>query len=72
MSEVVKMEMSKAPKSHPYGFCPICRKAGVFREDRLNGYDKCEEGHRYLSSAALPRPDATLEEAQTSWRSRVG
>ncbi len=36
----------------PYGFCPICGSKGVSRERRLNGDDRCAQGHRYPSSTA--------------------
>lgn len=51
-----------------YGPCPICGAAGVSRERRLNGNDKCANGHTYPSSgamhdAALPKPTDKLREA---------
>lgn len=39
-------------KLSPYGYCPHCGKAGVFREARPNGNDTCEEGHVYPSRVA--------------------
>lgn len=35
-----------------YGYCPHCGKAGIERERRPNGNDKCEDGHVYPSRAA--------------------
>ncbi len=32
-----------------YGYCPHCGKAGIERERRPNGNDKCEDGHVYPS-----------------------
>jgi len=40
----------------PYGYCPVCGASGVSRERRPNGFDVCEVGHRYLSSAAKAKP----------------
>lgn len=36
-----------------YGYCPECGGAGVMRERRPNGDDKCTNGHKYPSSKAL-------------------
>lgn len=35
-----------------YGFCPICGVAGTERERRLNGDDRCANGHKYPSAKA--------------------
>jgi hypothetical protein len=35
-----------------YGRCPHCRGRVVERERRLNGNDKCENGHIYPSRAS--------------------
>jgi hypothetical protein len=35
-----------------YGFCPQCGAKGVSRERRINGNDKCENGHSYPSREA--------------------
>ncbi len=36
-----------------YGFCPVCYAPGFMRERRLNGDDKCKNGHWYPSKDAL-------------------
>ncbi len=36
----------------PYGFCPQCGAAGLFRERRPNGDDTCDNGHKYPSLEA--------------------
>lgn len=40
----------------PYGYCPRCDAKGVNRERRINGNDKCENGHCYPSAHAASRP----------------
>lgn len=35
-----------------YGFCPKCGAKGIARERRMDGNDKCVNGHLYKSSAA--------------------
>ena len=40
-----------------YGYCPVCGGAGVMRERRPNGDDKCTNGHKYPSSKALAQPE---------------
>ena len=40
--------------THPYGYCPICGAMGISRERRLNGNDKCDDGHTYPSRDATP------------------
>lgn len=37
----------------PYGYCPICGGIGRSRERRLNGDDRCENGHTYPSSKSV-------------------
>ena len=37
----------------PYGFCPICGGLGRSRERRVNGDDRCENGHTYPSSKSV-------------------
>ncbi len=44
----------------PYGFCPICKAPGISRERRLDGNDRCSNGHIYKSRAALK----SIEEEQ--------
>ena len=41
-----------------YGYCPECGGAGVMRERRPNGDDKCTNGHKYPSSKALAEQPA--------------
>jgi hypothetical protein len=38
----------------PYGYCPACGGKGVSRERRIDGFDKCENGHYYSSKSATP------------------
>ena len=50
-----------------YGYCPECGGAGVMRERRPNGDDKCTNGHKYPSSKALaeqPAQDNTYSYAK--------
>ena len=42
--------------SAPYGYCPRCGGLGINRERRLNGNDRCENGHSYPSSTAVANP----------------
>ncbi len=39
-----------------YGYCPRCGGVGVNRERRLNGNDRCENGHQYPSAHAMDIP----------------
>ena len=39
-----------------YGYCPKCGSAGISRERRVNGNDKCAKGHTYPSSQSLKTP----------------
>ena len=50
-----------------YGYCPICGGAGVMRERRPNGDDKCTNGHKYPSSDALAEQPAQHTEP-CGWR----
>ena len=45
-----------------YGYCPECGGAGVMRERRPNGDDKCINGHKYPSAKALAE-----QPAQRTW-----
>ena len=54
LAEPVKQEPVAVEQSAPYGFCPICRRAGVSRERGINGNDTCVIGHKYASSEAIP------------------
>jgi len=35
-----------------YGYCPICGSKGILRERRMDGDDKCANGHKYPSKDA--------------------
>ena len=37
-----------------YGYRPECGAPGIQRERRMNGDDKCENGHTYPSRLAVP------------------
>lgn len=37
----------------PYGYCPICNAPGENRERRIDGNDRCKNGHCYPSKDAL-------------------
>lgn len=53
-----------------YGYCPECGGAGVMRERRPNGDDKCTNGHKYPSSKALaeqPAQRKPLTDATWIW-----
>lgn len=39
-----------------YGYCPQCGAPGITRERRINGNDKCGNGHIYPSIDALNKP----------------
>ena len=39
-----------------YGYCPRCGELGMSRERRLNGNDRCENGHSYPSSTSVANP----------------
>ena len=39
-----------------YGYCPRCGGLGISRERRLNGNDRCENGHGYPSLSAVANP----------------
>lgn len=45
-----------------YGYCPECGGAGVMRERRPNGDDKCTNGHKYPSAKALAEPPLQVEQ----------
>lgn len=40
-------------ESAPYGYCPICGYLGQQRERRIDGNDKCINGHTYPSKNAI-------------------
>ena len=42
--------------SGAYGYCPRCGGLGISRERRLNGNDRCENGHGYPSLSAVANP----------------
>ena len=50
-------------KKAPYGYCPICSCEGETRERRLDGDDRCQEGHTYPSRRALSAPKAVAPAA---------
>lgn len=55
-----------------YGYCPECGGAGVMRERRPNGDDKCTNGHKYPSSKALAEQPAQQQEPVAySYTSRI-
>ena len=37
----------------PYGLCPHCGASGISRERRINGNDKCPNGHVYPSNNSV-------------------
>lgn len=39
-----------------YGYCPRCGGLGMSRERRINGNDRCENGHSYPSLSAVANP----------------
>lgn len=47
-----------------YGFCPICGKPGINRERRINGNDRCENGHTYPSKDSLNNKPDNLDNIQ--------
>jgi len=51
-----------------YGYCPECGGAGVMRERRPNGDDKCTNGHKYPSSKALAEQPA---QQPVAWSPRL-
>ena len=38
----------------PYGYCPICGKAGIATERSINGDSLCPNRHRYQQSSVRP------------------
>lgn len=38
-----------------YGYCPVCGAEGISRERRVNGNDRCQNGHVYPSISACRR-----------------
>lgn len=44
-----------------YGYCPICSAAGVERERRPDGNDRCSNGHIYASKTAIASLKGTVE-----------
>jgi hypothetical protein len=52
----VEAQTPSAPAKKPtatYGYCPRCGEPGVQRERRINGNDRCGNGHEYPSSTAV-------------------
>lgn len=57
-----------------YGYCPICGLAGITRERRPNGNDRCISGHVYPSAKALkvqPTVDMTQNELRLDLLARL-
>ena len=50
---MVEQELLK-PES-VYGYCPVCKGAGVSRDRCPNGNDRCVNGHTYPSATSLTR-----------------
>lgn len=48
VNEVLEIMREQRTES-VYGYCPICGAEGVLRERRMNGNDRCENGHIYPS-----------------------
>jgi hypothetical protein len=48
-----------------YGKCPKCGAKGISRERRINGNDRCENGHTY------PSKDSILEGSNLSLNPRI-
>lgn len=50
-----------------YGYCPRCGGAGISRERRPGGNDRCENGHSYPSATAVANtlvpPETKREDA---------
>lgn len=44
-------------KTSIFGYCPKCNGRGITRERRLDGNDRCENGHVYPSRDALVSKD---------------
>jgi DNA repair exonuclease SbcCD ATPase subunit len=45
--------MTEQTKLGVYGYCPVCGGFGLARERRINGNDKCVNGHTYPSKDAV-------------------
>ena len=48
-----EMKCDNKKEFYPYGKCPKCDSKGVNRERRLNGNDRCVNGHAYPSKSAV-------------------
>lgn len=48
------------------GYCPYCGAPGKTREKRPDGYDTCENGHTYKSTASKEQPIS--KDAKECWR----
>lgn len=55
-SNDAREEFVERPSDAPYGYCPLCGARGMSRERRPNGNDRCDMGHTYPSSEAMPTP----------------
>lgn len=56
LSNVVAQKNIPAQLGSPYGYCPICNAPGEIRERRIDGNDKCKNGHCYPSRDAKTIP----------------
>jgi hypothetical protein len=61
--DLLKPKVNKEERH--YGFCPECGANGAIRERRMDGNDKCANGHTYPSKSALTEKIKTaVTEAQ--------
>lgn len=51
--DLLKKKVNKEAVNPSYGFCPECGAKGALRERRIDGNDKCANGHTYPSKTAL-------------------
>lgn len=57
--DLLKAKVNKE-ECHSYGFCPTCGANGMLRERRIDGNDKCANGHTYPSKSALTEKIKTI------------
>ncbi len=62
--DLLKNKVTNENHTVSYGYCPECSANGEVRERRLNGNDKCSNGHTYPSTSALPSPKNIVNEAK--------
>ena len=60
------MALTNYDRGNVYGYCPVCGGAGIARERRPNGDDRCEAGHRYFSSSAISSEEAAERRKRNS------